>query len=118
MPTYIIRLIDPRGGKAYCMEWSTIVDAPVTEGMSLPDFMDFYRRQYGESKTRCIGGRLERVERTGISSECDTLEQICRHNRAGERETSLDYFGLLDAYCRPQREPDGATTAEPPAPPP
>jgi hypothetical protein len=40
MPTYICKFQD--GEKAYYLEWSTIVDAPITTGMSLQEFKQHY----------------------------------------------------------------------------
>lgn len=46
MPRYICKLQD--GDTAYYMEWSTVVDAPVTFGMTLEEFMEHYREEYGK----------------------------------------------------------------------
>ena len=84
----------------YYLEWSTIVDAPVTYGMSLDDFKKHYRQQYGEQGMEELPARLERVEANGASwlsgkGAEDTI--LC--NRAGPQETVLTKEQIHRAYC-------------------
>ena len=46
MPRYILKIND--GSKDYYLLWSTVVDAPVTQGMSLREFKKYYQSEYGE----------------------------------------------------------------------
>ena len=62
---YIIKLSTPRGDRY--LEWSTIVDAPVTYGMPLDEFTAYYRDQYGAEGMRALPERMARVEAKGTS---------------------------------------------------
>lgn len=56
MGRYILKIKD------HYLEWSTVVDAPVTFGMLLPEFKEYYRDEYGRDGYRELKHRLERVE--------------------------------------------------------
>jgi hypothetical protein len=102
MPTYIIKLTDEKDNTDYYMEWSTVVDAPITYGLSLEEFKEYYQTQYGTAGMRDLGYRMERVEEKGTSAlpPFDNMDEVLKHNRAGEGETCLDKEGLLERYCR------------------
>lgn len=98
MPRYIMQLGD------YFMEWSTIVDAPVTFGMLLPEFREYYRDEYGRNGSRDLDGRLERVSENGTSSRLGhTPGNLMACNHAGTAETELTADEIYRAYCL--REP-------------
>jgi hypothetical protein len=101
MPTYIIKLHDERDGKDYYMEWSTVVDAPVTYGLSRKEFEQYYGEEYGDSGMLKLPPRMERVEKTGTSGfpPDDDLEELIAYNRAGEQEACLTKIELIDKYC-------------------
>jgi len=82
------------------LEWSTIVDAPVTYGMSLTEFKDWYILEYGRSSIDDLNQRLERVEKTGTSAFDFSLDSILSCNRAGPKETELTKEELIEKYCR------------------
>jgi hypothetical protein len=100
MPRYIVRLDD--AGIAYYLEWSTIVDAPVTSGGTLEEFQQYYRDQYGASGRRELPERLERVNRMGVSWAWreGTVDDLIRCNRAGAGETCLTREQIIDHYIR------------------
>ena len=100
MPRIICKVQD--GDTPYYFEWSTIVDAPVTYGMSLDDFKAHYRDQYGEDGMRGLDDRLKRVELKGVSSmmDDDSLQDLVAYNRAGEDETCLTLEQIVEWYCR------------------
>lgn len=100
MPKYICKLeID---GVDHYFEWSTIVDAPVTYGMPLEEFREYYRSEHGESGMRDLPERLERVEQKGTSSMLDdSLDDLIQGNRAGEDDTPLNKAGLVDFLRQP-----------------
>jgi hypothetical protein len=102
MPRYIIKLHDKKENKDYYLEWSTVVDAPVTYGQSLEDFKEYYKQANGTNSMAELEERLKRVEEKGISgiAPFDDLEAEISRNRAGENETSLDLDGILERYCR------------------
>ena len=102
MPRYIIKLIDDKYNKDYYLEWSTVVDAPVTYGCSLEEFKEYYKQQNGENGMRELEERLKRVEETGTSAHppFGDIDSILEYNRAGEGEKSINKEGILDRYCR------------------
>lgn len=86
----------------YC-EWSSIVDAPVTSGMSLDELTDYVRWRYGEEGVQELPQRLARVEQNGTSSlEGTTLAELTGFNRAGPHETTLDLDGLYALLTTPE----------------
>lgn len=99
MPRYIVKLTD--AGRDYYLEWSTIVDAPVTSGMSLKEFRSHYQQEYGREGIRGLDERMNRVESTGTSSHHhDSAEDTISCNRAGDGETRLTMEQIIDHYCR------------------
>lgn len=96
----IIKLTDPKDNKVYYLEWSTMQDAPLTNGVPLDEFKSYYKEKYGTNGMRELEGRLIRVEKYGSSSSLETLDDILNYNRAGDNEFSLDLEGLLNKYCR------------------
>lgn len=86
---------------AYFLEWSTIVDAPVTCGMSLNEFKDYYLKEHGRINFDGLQYRLQRVEAHGTSSmdTNETPHSIMAGNRAGPNETSLSDEEIFTAYC-------------------
>lgn len=104
MPRYICKFID--GDKSYYLEWSTIVDAPVTSGMSLEEFRGYFRDEYGRKSMADLEDRLKRVEEKGTSSIMhDSVDDVIALNRAGKEETRLTLEQIIEGYCRGQ---DGA----------
>lgn len=99
MPVFIAKFTSKETKKDYYLEWSTVVDAPVTFGMSIDDFKSYYRRRYGEDAIAKLPERLERVEAKGTSSMTETLAELIKLNRAGEAENELDYDDIVEDYC-------------------
>lgn len=98
MPNYIVKLT--QGDKSWYLEWSTIVDAPITYGMTLEEFRQWYREEYGRDGISKLEERLERVERTGTSSfQRFELEHLLEMNRAGVKESCLTKGEIIQHYC-------------------
>lgn len=95
MPRYIVKIKDQY------FEWSTVVDAPVTYGMSLDEFKEYYQSEYGSV---CgLDARLERVEAKGTSSQIDAnLKECIGFNRAGENEKQISIAQIYKRYQMPQ----------------
>jgi len=103
MPSYIMRLIDPIDNKEYFMEWSTVVDAPITYGLSLEEFTEYYKGKYGTEGLRILPERIARTLQKGISAHppFDDYDSYFRFNRADDiGDKTLDFIGVLDRYCR------------------
>ena len=94
-------------------EWSTVADAPVTKGMSLPLLAYHVAERYGSVGLEELPGRLERVETHGTSSlDGMTVADLLSCNRAGPKERHLTEKELLDQYVpgrRPGAFPAGYT---------
>lgn len=76
-------------------EYSTIVDAPITDPMTAAEFQAYYRDKYGSSGLEDLPLRLERVEKTGCSARDGmSVEDMIVCNRAGDNESqwTLDQF--------------------------
>ena len=90
----------------YYLEWSSVVDAPVTFGMPLEEFEEYYRARYGIDSLDGLADRMERVEKTGTSSRLDkNLEEFIASNRAGKNETCLTLEEIKDWYCIKKENP-------------
>jgi hypothetical protein len=104
MPKYIIKLHDEKLSRDWYLEWSTIVDAPVTYGMSMEEFRDHYQQTYGTDGMRELPERMKRVEEKGTSAQSyGSVKSTIAINRAGENESNLDEEGILEKYCRNQK---------------
>lgn len=98
MGRYILKLDTPDGPRY--LEWSTVVDAPVTYGMPLDEFKRYYRKAYRCATDSNLTHRLERVEQCGTSSvHHENARDVVAHNRAGKNETRLTYEQIVEFYC-------------------
>lgn len=92
MPHYIVKL-----GTKY-VEWSTIVDAPVTYGMTREGLKNYLFERYGEDGARTFDERMARVDKNGTSAKPDcTVQELVEYNRAGPRESCLTLAQLIEA---------------------
>lgn len=99
MPSYIIKLTEEN--KSWYLEYSTIVDAPITYGMSLDEFKKFYQEEYGCSSMDELEKRLLRVEERGTSAHLyASVDRCIQCNRAGKNETCLTKEQLIAHYCK------------------
>jgi len=109
MPHYIIKL-ETAVGPRY-LEWSTVVDAPVTYGMPLDAFTKYWRKEYGGDADRGdrLEARLRDVEAKGTDSFSDaSVDATIANNRAGAGETRLTKEQIVEYYClRRGRHPKG-----------
>ena len=82
------------------LEWSTVVDAPVTYGMTLEELHIFIKEEYGNSGLVELPQRMERIEKNGTSSNMRiSLESLISDNRAGPNETCLSLDEIYERYC-------------------
>jgi len=102
MPKFIVKL------EGYYFEYSTIVDAPVTFGMSLDEFKEYYQVEYGRQGMNGLPERLERVEAKGSSAiDREDATDTLSGNRAGPNESELTVEQIYQAYCLRQPILDG-----------
>lgn len=84
----------------YYLEWSSIIDAPITFGMSRDEFEVYHRDEYGAHGHRDFNDRMARVEKTGSSYLLDTTAcEVVSGNRAGPDESELTLDEVYQAYC-------------------
>lgn len=101
MARAIIKITDPVDNKAYYLDWSTIVDAPVTWGMTLGEYKEYFKTEYPKSINK-LDEMLQRVELTGSSSKLAWMQltSFLDLNFAGKDGEQLDLEGILHNYCR------------------
>jgi len=97
MGRFIIKLSGE--GRDFYLEWSTVVDVPITSGMSLKEFKKYYRKEYGSEGMRELPERLRRVESTGCSAPHTTLDNFLSCNRAGDNEEEISKEEIFKKYC-------------------
>jgi len=85
-------------------EWSTIVDAPVTYGMTLKELEEHIRYRYGQEGINELPKRLERVNKQGTSQYFFMLDDLFRHNRAGDNGECLTKDEIYNKFSMPQGE--------------
>ena len=78
MPKFIAKFKD-----RYC-EWSTVVDAPITPMLTLPQLEAYIKEEYGNTGLRILGPRVLAAEAYGTSGDC-TIADLLSCNRAGKR---------------------------------
>lgn len=103
MSSFIIKIKDQY------LEWSTIVDAPVTFGMELKHFKRYYQKSNGTNGMSHFQERIDRADKTGSSGypPYNTLWSIIVGNRAGPNESELTEDEIYQAYCLRQPIRDG-----------
>ena len=107
MGKYIVKL------EGKYLEWSTIVDAPITFGMTLEEFRKYYKDEWGRQGMNDLDRRLVRVEEKGTSAfDSESAEDTILLNRAGPKEKSLHHEEIIEFYCRRRKEPTEKTLAE------
>lgn len=100
VPRYIVKLVDKKTNKDYYLFWSTVVDAPVSDGVGLTEFAEVYRQEYGRAGDAEYRQRMDRVEVKGTSSMIDdNAEAVVSFNRAGPGESPLSYEEIVRFYC-------------------
>lgn len=92
--------------KDYYLEWSSVVDAPVSAGMKRDDFKKYYRREYGESGMLDFERRMMTADAVG-STWGETAAEVIRGNRAAPHEKSLSLDEIYRAYCLKEKIRNG-----------
>lgn len=83
-------------------EWSTVVDAPVTYGMTLEELKTYVKEKRGTEGLAELPSELENIERQGTSCYTNyTLKELLHHNAAGENEKSISINAIYERYKRP-----------------
>jgi hypothetical protein len=97
MPQYLLKLKDKK--RDYFFVWSTVVDAPITFGMTVEELKDWYQLEYGRSGMKNFQERLERTIKNGTSALWNlTAKELIRGNRAGDHEKTLTEKQIIEQY--------------------
>lgn len=94
MGQFIVKL------KEHYLMWSTIVDAPISRGMTLKQLKQWIRREYGQQGIDELSARLARVDEKGTSAMQDSSAvDTVWLNRAGPDESCLTIEGIYRHFC-------------------
>lgn len=77
------------------LDWSTVVDAPVTNGMTLAEFRSYYLAEYGPDSEVHFEESIKLADANGASDDYNWRTA----NRAGPKETFLNEDELYQVYC-------------------
>ncbi|PTY02607.1 hypothetical protein DB346_08645 [Verrucomicrobia bacterium LW23] len=78
--------------------WSTIVDAPISRGMTRKELEVEIMRTRGAEGLKELPARLARVEACGTSAQHANLRSLISHNRAGPDESHLSAEEIYQRY--------------------
>lgn len=90
-------------GKDRYLVWSSIVDAPITYGITKKQLLQFWRTEYGRSG-------VEDLERRLAAGRTKTVDCMVSCNRAGKDETRLTTEQIVDYFfvrCGTGDHPEG-----------
>jgi len=80
-------------------DWSTVVDAPITYGMTREELEAYHLAEYGRAAhERDFDNRMRRVMEKGTSAMSSTLNQVLICNRAGDNEAELTAEEIYEVY--------------------
>jgi len=92
--------------EGHYLEWSSIVDAPVSYWMTRSELEETVRREYGNEGLRALRGRLERVDAKGTSAFRDEdADDTIWLNRAGPKEAPLHREEIIEFFVRRKVDP-------------
>ena len=113
----IVKVANDQG--EWYLEWSTVVDAPVTFGMTRDELefyvedceVEKYNRSEGllaqEAVRQAVERRLERLDAKGTTYyHYESSESLLRLNRAGKNETHFSEDQIIDWYCIKRKDPE------------
>lgn len=107
----LIKLIDPLDQKEYWLVWSTVVDAPITYGLSLDELREYWREEYGRSGMDGLERSIELANETGFSSRIrKSLEDVICANHAADDGSELTLEQIIQKYCRDRPADDDEPT--------
>lgn len=84
-------------------EWSTVVDAPVTYGMSLDQLRAYVKEETGRQGLEQLERDLSGIDKTGSQYHYTSLKEVISSNRAGPKERKLTKQQIYDTYSKPSQ---------------
>lgn len=98
MARTFIKLVDESTKTEYYLVWSSIVDAPVTKGMTKQELIEWIKEKYGSEGLKTVD--FERLEELGTTNRFDkSAKETISFNRAGELESKISYKEIIKRYC-------------------
>lgn len=96
MGNYIVKI-----GEKY-LEWSTVVDAPITYLMTREELDQHIREEYGRVGLERLPERVARADSIGTSAMPEqSAAQLVAYNRAGDNESKLTLEDIATKYAMP-----------------
>jgi hypothetical protein len=93
MGQYIVKIKDK------FFMWSSIVDAPISAGLTEEELTEWIRQEHGRDGLHTLPERLERVRQKGTSSHMyDSAEEVIEGNHAGPNGSSLTADEIYEQY--------------------
>jgi len=98
MPRFTIKIKDKY------FHWSTIVDAPITDGMNLEDFRKWYKYEYSSDyNEKLFDKMIDTLTKYPAANGngnpiADTIDEAIRCNRAGKNESYLTAEQIYEQY--------------------
>lgn len=96
MPRCTVKLDDNK-----YIEWSTVVDAPVTYIQTREEHIEHLKAEYGRSYESEIPGRMERADKNGTSWQTSipkSAKEYLSYNRAGPKESQISFKEIIERY--------------------
>jgi len=90
--SFLVKL--PCDGEDYYLEWSSIMDASNTVGMTLEELEVYYKDEYGKAGLRELPHHLKRAS---------AMVERLIYNRAGVGGSQLTLDEIADKYIRQPR---------------
>lgn len=99
MPRFTIKIKDRY------FHWSTIVDAPITDGKTIDEFRAWYKEEYGCSgyNEKLFNRMIDALEKYPAANGngnpiASTMDEAIRCNRAGKDESYLTSEQIYEQY--------------------
>ena len=84
--------------------YSSIVDAPITYGLTADELREWWRDEYGRRDMAHLETRMERALEYGTDHiRREDLADLIRMNRAGFKGTNLTLDQMIQIYCVERR---------------
>ena len=98
MPRFLIKL--NAGDRDWYLVWSTVVDAPVSMGLSFDEAEIDVHQRYGDAGRNWWPTAANLLKEKGVSTrgyECSI--DVIKYNRAGAGESCLSPDEIVKVYC-------------------
>lgn len=94
--------------------WSTVVDAPIfANALTIDELRRWIEFEHGQQGLSQLDARLARAHANGTSGlDGESVEALCRFNRAGPKESRLTVGELIARYLTIDSEPSAEAPAQ------